>query len=123
MDEAARARGLPNFTRLPRTRPQRGPGEGLAALRGALRDVRRDGRALLRRRGALPLGLLRRRGRLEPGGLERGRRAGERTRTGPMRDRILAVLVTLAVFAAGLGAGLWAERHRPLPAPPGAFLG
>lgn len=40
-----------------------------------------------------------------------------------MRDRILAVLLTLAVFAAGFGAGLWAERHRPLPAPPGAFLG
>jgi hypothetical protein len=40
-----------------------------------------------------------------------------------MRDRILAVLATLAVFAAGFGAGLWAERHRPLPAPPGAFMG
>jgi hypothetical protein len=40
-----------------------------------------------------------------------------------MRDRVLAVLVTLAVFAAGFAAGLWAERHRPLPAPPGAFLG
>jgi hypothetical protein len=40
-----------------------------------------------------------------------------------MRDRFLAVLLTLAVFAIGLGAGIWAERHRPLPAPPGAFMG
>jgi len=40
-----------------------------------------------------------------------------------MRDRLLAVLLTLAVFAIGLGAGIWAERHRPLPAPPGAFMG
>jgi hypothetical protein len=40
-----------------------------------------------------------------------------------MRDRVLAALLTLAVFAAGFGSGLWAERHRPFPAPPGAFLG
>jgi hypothetical protein len=40
-----------------------------------------------------------------------------------MRDRFLAVLLTLAVFAIGMGAGIWAERHRPLPAPPGAFMG
>jgi hypothetical protein len=40
-----------------------------------------------------------------------------------MRDRFLAVLLTLVVFAIGLGAGIWAERHRPLPAPPGAFMG
>jgi hypothetical protein len=40
-----------------------------------------------------------------------------------MRDRVLAALLTLAVFAAGFGAGLWAERHRPFPAPPGAFMG
>jgi hypothetical protein len=40
-----------------------------------------------------------------------------------MRDRVLAALLTLAVFAAGFGAGLWAERHRPLPPPPGAFMG
>ena len=40
-----------------------------------------------------------------------------------MRDRFLAGLLTLAVFAAGFGAGLWAERHRPFPPPPGAFMG
>jgi hypothetical protein len=40
-----------------------------------------------------------------------------------MRDRILAVLVTLVVFATGFIGGLWAERHRPLPRPPGAFMG
>jgi hypothetical protein len=40
-----------------------------------------------------------------------------------MRERFLAGLLTLAVFAAGFGAGLWAERHRPLPPPPGAFMG
>jgi len=40
-----------------------------------------------------------------------------------MRDRVLAAFLTLAVFAAGFGAGLWAERHRPFPAPPGAFMG
>jgi hypothetical protein len=39
-----------------------------------------------------------------------------------MRERFLAALLTLAVFAAGFGAGLWAERHRPLPPPPGGFL-
>lgn len=40
-----------------------------------------------------------------------------------MRDRALAVLLTLAVFSAGLAAGLWAERHRPLPPPPGSLMG
>jgi hypothetical protein len=40
-----------------------------------------------------------------------------------MRERFLAGLLTLAVFAAGFGAGLWAERHRPFPPPPGAFMG
>jgi hypothetical protein len=40
-----------------------------------------------------------------------------------MRDRILAVLVTLVVFATGFVGGLWAERHRPFPHPPGAFMG
>ena len=40
-----------------------------------------------------------------------------------MRERLLAALLTLAVFAVGFGAGLWAERHRPFPAPPGAFMG
>jgi hypothetical protein len=40
-----------------------------------------------------------------------------------MRDRLLAALLTLAVFAAGFGAGMWEERHRPLPPPPAAFMG
>lgn len=40
-----------------------------------------------------------------------------------MRDRILAVLLTLGVFATGFVAGIWAERHRPFPPPPGAFMG
>jgi hypothetical protein len=40
-----------------------------------------------------------------------------------MRDRVLAVLVTLAVFSAGLLSGLWLERHRPFPAPPGQLMG
>ena len=40
-----------------------------------------------------------------------------------MRDKVLAVLVSLAVFAMGFVAGLWAERHRPFPPPPGPFLG
>ena len=39
-----------------------------------------------------------------------------------MRDRVLAALLTLAVFAVGFGAGTWAERHRPLPGPPAAFM-
>jgi hypothetical protein len=39
-----------------------------------------------------------------------------------MRDRFLAGLLTLAVFAAGFGAGLWAERHRPFPPPPGPYM-
>lgn len=40
-----------------------------------------------------------------------------------MRDRFLAVLLTLVVFATGWFAGHWAERHRPFPRPPGAFMG
>jgi Spy/CpxP family protein refolding chaperone len=40
-----------------------------------------------------------------------------------MRDRFLAVLLTLAVFAGGFAAGIWGERHRPFPAPPAAFMG
>jgi hypothetical protein len=39
-----------------------------------------------------------------------------------MRDRVLAALLTLAVFAVGFGAGTWAERHRPFPGPPAAFM-
>ena len=40
-----------------------------------------------------------------------------------MRDRVLAALLTLAVFACGFGSGMWAERHRPIPRPPGPFMG
>jgi len=40
-----------------------------------------------------------------------------------MRDRFLATLLTIAVFATGFGAGLWYERHRPVPPPPGPFMG
>jgi hypothetical protein len=40
-----------------------------------------------------------------------------------MRDRLLAALLTLAVFATGFGAGMWAERHRPIPRAPGTFMG
>jgi hypothetical protein len=40
-----------------------------------------------------------------------------------MRDRVLAALLTAFVFAIGFGAGMWAERHRPFPPPPGAFMG
>jgi hypothetical protein len=40
-----------------------------------------------------------------------------------MRDRVLAALLTAVVFAIGFGAGMWAERHRPFPPPPGAFFG
>jgi len=38
-----------------------------------------------------------------------------------MRDRALAALLTAVVFAIGFGAGMWAERHRPFPAPPGGL--
>lgn len=40
-----------------------------------------------------------------------------------MKDRVLAALLTLAVFACGFGSGMWAERHRPIPHPPGPFMG
>ena len=40
-----------------------------------------------------------------------------------MRDRVLAALLTIVVFAIGFGAGSWSERHRPLPPPPAPFLG
>jgi Spy/CpxP family protein refolding chaperone len=40
-----------------------------------------------------------------------------------MRERLLAALLTLAVFAIGFGAGVWVERHRPFPGPPAAFMG
>lgn len=40
-----------------------------------------------------------------------------------MRDRILAGLLTVAVFAAGFLSGRWSERHCPVPPPPGTFMG
>jgi len=40
-----------------------------------------------------------------------------------MRERVLAALLTAVVFAIGFGAGMWAERHRPFPPPPGVFMG
>jgi hypothetical protein len=40
-----------------------------------------------------------------------------------MRDRLLAALLTVVVFAVGFGAGTWYESHRPLPQPPAPFLG
>lgn len=39
-----------------------------------------------------------------------------------MRDRALAALLTACVFAIGFGAGMWAERHRPFPPPPGGLF-
>jgi hypothetical protein len=38
-----------------------------------------------------------------------------------MRERVLAALLTAVVFAIGFGAGIWAERHRPFPPPPGGM--
>jgi len=38
-----------------------------------------------------------------------------------MRDRALAALLTAVVFAIGFGSGVWEERHRPFPRPPGAL--
>jgi hypothetical protein len=40
-----------------------------------------------------------------------------------MKDRVLAALVTVIVFAAGFWAGRWHESTRPVPPPPGVFLG
>ncbi len=40
-----------------------------------------------------------------------------------MRERLLTVLLTTVVFGIGLGAGIWVERHRPFPRPPGSFMG
>jgi hypothetical protein len=40
-----------------------------------------------------------------------------------MTQRLLALLVTLLVVAAGFGAGVIYERQRPVPPPPGFFLG
>jgi hypothetical protein len=40
-----------------------------------------------------------------------------------MRERALAALLTAVVFAIGFGAGVWEDRHRPFPRPPGPMLG
>lgn len=40
-----------------------------------------------------------------------------------MTQRLLALLVTLLVVAVGFGAGVVYERQRPVPPPPGFFLG
>ena len=39
-----------------------------------------------------------------------------------MRERVLAALLTAVVFAIGFGAGVWEDRHRPFPRPPGGVL-
>src|SRR5271166_6136210 len=36
-----------------------------------------------------------------------------------MRGNVLVVLATVALFVAGLFVGVWTERSRPLPPPPG----
>ena len=40
-----------------------------------------------------------------------------------MRERALTALLTAVVFAIGFGAGVWEDRHRPFPRPPGGMLG
>lgn len=40
-----------------------------------------------------------------------------------MKPRVIVALLTVLVFSVGFAAGLWAERHRPLPPPPGALMG
>lgn len=40
-----------------------------------------------------------------------------------MKQRFLTILLTLGLLVAGFGAGIWTERHRPLPPPPIAFMG
>jgi len=40
-----------------------------------------------------------------------------------MKQRILVPIVTALIFCAGYLAGLYTERHRPLPGPPVTFLG
>src|SRR5579863_326673 len=39
-----------------------------------------------------------------------------------MRERALTALLTAVVFAIGFGAGVWEDRHRPFPRPPGGML-
>jgi hypothetical protein len=40
-----------------------------------------------------------------------------------MKDRILASLLTLLVFASGFWAGIWVDKRRPVPPPPGPIMG
>jgi hypothetical protein len=40
-----------------------------------------------------------------------------------MRERALTALLTAVVFAIGFGAGVWEDRHRPFPRPPGGLWG
>lgn len=40
-----------------------------------------------------------------------------------MRQFVVVAAITLIGFAAGSAAGMWYERHRPLPPPPVPFMG
>lgn len=40
-----------------------------------------------------------------------------------MKKVLLTILVTAAVFAAGVGAGIWIQRTQPVPAPPIGLMG
>jgi len=40
-----------------------------------------------------------------------------------MKERLLIAVLTIVVFFAGLGAGVWTQRHRALLAPPIGLLG
>jgi hypothetical protein len=40
-----------------------------------------------------------------------------------MKQRAIVALLTVLIFGAGFGAGLWSERHRPLPPPPAPLMG
>jgi hypothetical protein len=40
-----------------------------------------------------------------------------------MKQRVIVAILTVLIFGAGFGAGLWSERHRPLPPPPAPLMG